>query len=290
VVVRLPLLAALCFPLACGPSGASGDGRPQVVASFYPLAFVAEYVAGDRAAVTNLTPPGAEAHDIEPTSSQVIAISEADLVLYLGGGFQPAIEELASDSGEAALDVAEGQELLPPHDGEQQSFDPHIWLDPTRLIPVARSTGDRLAAVAPDDARGFRARADDLAGDLTRLDREFEEGLSDCAGRDFVTSHEAFGYLADRYALEQIGIAGLDPEAEPSPQRIAEVTDFVEEHDVTTIFFEALVSPEVAETIAEETGATTAQLDPLESPPEVGDYFEAMRGNLDALREALRCA
>jgi zinc transport system substrate-binding protein len=291
VFAKLALLVGVgILATGCGSSEAGGDGRPQVVASFYPLAFVAEQVAKDRAEIVSLTPPGAEAHDIEPTSSQVIAISEADLVLFLGGGFQPSIEELASDAGDAALDVAQGQDVLPPHEGEEEAFDPHLWLDPTRMIPIAEATGERLAEADPDGAPDYRAGASALADDLRALDREFEEGLSDCASWDIVTSHEAFGYLAARYGLEQIGIAGLDPEAEPSPQRIAEVTDFVEDHDVTTIFFETLVSPEVAETIAQETGASTAQLDPLEGPPEEGDYFSVMRANLDALMEALRCS
>ena len=285
---QLALALACIAAVACGPSGASSDGRPRVVASFYPLAFLAERVAGDRARIEDLTPPGAEAHDIEPTSSQVIEISEADLVLYLGGGFQPAIEELAADAGDAALDVSMNQDLLPSHGGED-AFDPHLWLDPTRLIPIAEAVERRLAAVDPDDAGEFRTGARELAADLQALDRDYEAGLSECASRELVTSHEAFGYLAARYGLEQIGIAGLDPEAEPSPQRVAEVTDFVEDHEVTTIFFETLVSPEVAETIASETGATTAQLDPIEGAPKKGDYFDAMRANLDALREALRC-
>jgi zinc transport system substrate-binding protein len=288
VLAKLSLAVVVAVAAACGPSGASSDGRPRIVASFYPLAFVAERIAGDRARIVNLTPPGAEPHDIEPTSEQVIEISEADLILYLGGGFQPAIEELAADSGDAALDVAEGQDVLPPH-GEEEAFDPHLWLDPTRMTAIAEATAERLAVIDPSGAGDLRAAARALVADLRTLDSDFENGLADCATRVIVTSHEAFGYLAARYGLEQIGIAGLDPEAEPSPQRLAEVADFVEEHDVTTIFFESLVSPEVAETIAEETGTTTAQLDPLEGPPKEGDYFDAMRANLDALRKALRC-
>lgn len=286
---RLALLALASLIAACGSSQAGGGGEPTVVASFYPLAYVAERIAGDRAEVANLTPPGAEAHDIELTSSQVIDISEADLLLYLGGGFQPAVEDLAPDVGDRAIDVSEGQETLPATDETEGSFDPHIWLDPTRLVRISELVSEDLAAADPANADAYRADTDALIDDLERLDGEFEEGLADCASRDIVTSHEAFGYLAARYDLEQIGIAGLDPEAEPSPQRIAEVTDFVREHDVTTIFFETLVSPEVAETIANETGAKTAKLDPLESPPDRGDYLSAMRGNLKTLKKALRC-
>jgi zinc transport system substrate-binding protein len=260
-----------------------------VVASFYPLAYVAERIAGDRAEVMNLTPPGAEAHDIELTSSQVIELSEADLVLYLRGGFQPAVEDLAADVGDAAVDVSEGQETLPATEEEEGAFDPHIWLDPTRLARISELVFERLAEADPTNADAYRADNDALIEDLENLDRDFEEALANCASRDIVTSHEAFGYLAARYDLAQIGIAGLDPEAEPSPQRIAEVTDFVSRHDVTTIFFETLVSPEVAETIATETGASTAMLNPLESPPDRGDYLTSMRANLETLEDALGC-
>jgi zinc transport system substrate-binding protein len=274
---------------ACGSSRAGGGGEPRVVASFYPLAYVAERIAGDRAEVMNLTPPGAEAHDIELTSSQVIELSEADLVLYLRGGFQPAVEDLAADVGDAAVDVSEGQETLPATEEEEGAFDPHIWLDPTRLARISELVFERLAEADPTNADAYRADNDALIEDLENLDRDFEEALANCASRDIVTSHEAFGYLAARYDLAQIGIAGLDPEAEPSPQRIAEVTDFVSRHDVTTIFFETLVSPEVAETIATETGASTAMLNPLESPPDRGDYLTSMRANLETLEDALGC-
>ena len=283
-------MLALLLMGACGTAGA-GDtaGEPTVVASFYPLAFVAYRVAGSAARIVDLTPPGAEAHDVEPTASQVQEISEADVVLFLGGGFQPSIEDLAADVGDAALDVSRTQSLLPATGESDEPFDPHMWLDPTRLIPVAEAVSDRLEDDDPDHASGFRRRSRDLVRDLTTLDRDFKTGLADCESRQIVTSHEAFGYLADRYGLEQIGIAGPDPEAEPSPQRIAEVTDFIKEHEVTTIFFETLVSPEIAETIAQETGARTAMLDPLESPPQEGGYLTTMRANLATLREALRC-
>jgi zinc transport system substrate-binding protein len=287
---RMAVTLALSLLAACGTSGAEGDaGEPTVVASFYPLAFVADLVGGPAAEVVNLTAPGAEAHDVEPTASQVVEISEADVVLYLGGGFQPSIENLAADVGDAALDVSGTQSLRPATGEADEAFDPHLWLDPTRLIPVAEAVSERLAGVDPDDTATYRRGSRELVHDLRSLDRDFKDGLAKCDSREIVTSHEAFGYLAERYGLEQIGIAGLDPEAEPSPQRIAEVSDFVREHEVTTIFFETLVSPEIAQTIAQETGARTAMLDPLEGPPEEGDYLTAMRANLDTLREALRC-
>jgi zinc transport system substrate-binding protein len=236
---------------------------------------VAERVAGDDASVTNVTPPAAEPHDIELTSRQVIELSEADLIVYVGGGFQPSVEDVADDAAERALDVSEAG-----------GPDPHVWLDPIRLADIGVAIADRLEEIDPGS--GYRARAEELAEELEALDEAFQAGLEDCDRRELVTSHEAFGYLADRYELDQIGIAGIDSETEPSPQELADVADFVRENDVKVIFFEHLLPRDLAETIAAETGARTAALDPLESPPD-GDYISAMRANLDALRRALGC-
>jgi zinc transport system substrate-binding protein len=294
----MTLLISVLLLAACAvrerPSGPSS--RPRVVASFYALAFAAEVVAGSEAFVTNLVPAGAEPHDVELTSGQVVAISEADVLVYAGQGFQPAVERLAPDVGDGALDVlaAEGlQESVTAtqkgSDHEEGEFDPHVWLDPRRMAPIATAIADRLARVDPENSGAYRSGARGLRADLRALDRTFVRGLARCDRHELVTSHEAFGYLADRYDLSQIGIAGLDPESEPSPQRVADVTEFARAHNVTTIFFERLVSPRVAETIAAEAGLRTAVLDPLESPPEDGDYFDAMAENLESLREALRC-
>jgi zinc transport system substrate-binding protein len=291
------LLSALLLA-ACGASGgtAGPPSTSRVVASFYPLAFAAEAVGGREAVVTNLTPAGVEPHDIELTSSQVVAVSEADVLVYAGRGFQPAVETLAPEVGDGALDVLAGQGLqesapasreLP--DNEAGALDPHVWLDPKRMAAITTAIAERLARVDPDSSGAYRRRARALRADLRALDRRLARGLARCDRREIVTSHEAFGYLAARYDLAQIGIAGLEPESEPSPQRVADVTEFARTHDVTTTFFERLVSPRVAETIAAEAGLRTAVLDPLESPPEDGDYFDAMAENLESLRAALRC-
>jgi zinc transport system substrate-binding protein len=297
---RVLLVAPALVLVACGV--ASNPSRPssrlEVVASFYPLAFAAEAIAGDHASVSNLVPEGVEPHDIELTSSQVVAISEADVLVFVGRGFQPALERLATDLGDGAVDVLAGPagarrssegEAAGRSDLGEVAPDPHVWLDPTRMAAIADAIADRLAGLDPDNAVAYRRNGRALRTALRALDRRFDRGLAHCAGRQIITSHEAFGYLAHRYDLTQIGIAGLDPESEPSPKRVAEVTDFARAHDVTTIFFETLVSPRVAETIAAEAGLRTAVLDPLESPPEDGDYFDAMTANLESLRAALRC-
>jgi zinc transport system substrate-binding protein len=281
---------------ACGRPAGSEPGHPSVVAAFYPLMYVAAAVGGAEVSVTSLTPPGAEPHDLELSTDQVRRIADADLVVYLRG-FQPQIDETvdqqAADSAfDAAGDPAALREAAGDHgDGDAGGKDLHVWLDPIRLAAIADRLADRLAEVDPDGAAGYRTRTADLRSGLERLDREYADALKTCQRREIVTSHAAFGYLAERYGLRQIAISGLSPEAEPSPQRLAEVAGKAREHQVTTIFFETLVSPKVAETLAREVGATAEVLDPVEglAPDATGDYVTVMRDNLARLRAALGC-
>jgi zinc transport system substrate-binding protein len=285
LLVLLSGLAVLAVSACGGSSEANSSGGPQVIGAFYPLAFVAERVAGKSASVTNLSPPGVEPHDLELAPDQVRALSEADLVVYLGAGFQPAVEDIVGELDETAtLDVLENQEEL-------LADDPHVWLDPLRLGEIADAVAARLAEVDPDKAQTYDDNAAALNEDLERLDEEFSGALKDCERDELVVSHEAFGYLTNRYGLEQVGVAGVDPETEPSPGRLAEVAEFARDNDVTTIFFEEQVSPDIAEVLAEESGATTEVLDPLEFPPDgSSDYFDVMRDNLAAITTALGCA
>jgi zinc transport system substrate-binding protein len=252
-----------------------------VVAGFYPLAFAAEEVGGSTVDVTNLTPAGAEPHDVELTPRDIERIRSADLVLYVGEGFQPALEEAAAGGSGTAVDVLEGIELR-EDDG---SADPHIWLDPIRFAQVVEKIGAELGGEAP---------ARQLASQLRALDGEYSEGLADCERHELVTAHDAFGYLGDRYGLEVIPIAGLAPEAEPTPRDLEEIAGLVEERGVTTVFVEPLLSPEIGETVAREAGAGTAVLNPLEGLTEEElargeNYVSVMRANLEALRAGLGC-
>ncbi|MFN2389748.1 MAG: metal ABC transporter substrate-binding protein [Actinomycetota bacterium] len=296
---RVAVAAVALLASACGSgSGASGAGRLDVVASFYPLAFVAERVGGEHVEVTNLTPPGAEPHDLELTPGQVRALASADLVLFLGAGFQPSVEDALGDVRGETVDVLSGQDdlLEPPghgddhDDGDEPPRDPHVWLDPLRTAAIGRLVAERLGDADPGSAGLYRANAAALEADLRALDSEYRKGLADCERRSLVTSHEAFGYLTAAYRLDQVGIAGIDPEAEPSAARLTEVVRFVRSSGATMIFFEVLVSPAVAQTLARETGAATARLDPIEGPPHRGDYLSAMRANLTALRAGLGCS
>lgn len=302
--VLLGALASLLLLGACAnEGGGASGGQPRVVASFYPLAFVVEEVSADLAELQNLTPPGAEPHDLELTAGQVRALAEADLVVYIGQGFQPAVEDALADVEAAQIEALSQQpDLLEGHEeggrddaaeeeghDEEGAADPHVWLDPERMAFIADEVAQALSRIDGDKADAYRANADELKRRLEGLDREFEEGLSSCERSTIVTSHEAFGYLAAAYGLEEIGIAGIDPETEPSPGRLAELAEYVRDNDVTTIFFEVLVSPDTAETLAQEVGVETARLDPLEGPPVEGDYFTSMRANLEVLRDGLTC-
>jgi zinc transport system substrate-binding protein len=299
----LAAILALGVLTGCAVSAAA-DARPAVVTAFYPLEFLSRRLGGDRIAVTNLTKPGAEPHDVELNPRQVGLISDAALVVYLKG-FQPAVDEAVEQEAPGrAFDVGTTVELLPIAEEEHEHVpgeeehaeaaggrDPHVWLDPVRFATITDALGERLAATDPAHAADYRARATAMHAELDSLNTEYADGLRDCARREIVTSHEAFHYLAERYGLTEIGITGVSPEAEPSPRRLAEVADQARATGTTTIFFETLVSPKVADTIAREVGARTAVLDPLEGLAEPGaDYFSVMRSNLAALRQALGCS
>jgi zinc transport system substrate-binding protein len=277
----LGLISLLALAALTGCSDSASQSETSVVTSFYPLAWAAEQVAPRGVTVENLTPAGVEPHDLELTPRGVEDLHDADLVLYLGDGFQPAVED-AVEGDAKALDLLKGQTLRP---GGADGVDPHVWLDPMRLAAITR----RVAA-----ALGDRAAAAPAVEKLDALDARFRTGLADCKRRELVTSHAAFGYLADAYGLRQVALTGLSPEAEPSPRALERLVREVERSGATTVFFETLVSPRLAETVAREAGVGTAQLDPLEglTKEEVAagaDYVSVMRSNLAALRKALGC-
>jgi zinc transport system substrate-binding protein len=298
----LAALLALSVTAGCaGRAAAAGftGSRLNVVTAFYPLRFLADGIGGGTVNVTDLTKPGAEPHDVELNPRQVAQIADAGVVVYLKG-FQPAVDRaVAQEARGRALDAASVVPLLPLNtstDGKAETetahgMDPHVWLDPRRFATIADAIAARLASADPAHAAAYTARGAALHTELDALDAEFAARLGTCARREIVTSHSAFNYLATRYALTQVGITGISPEAEPSPRRLAAVSAEARRTGTTTIFFETLVSPKVAETLAREVGARTAVLDPLEGLTEPGaDYFSVMRGNLAALTTALGCS
>ena len=297
--VRRWLVAGCLFGslISCTSNGSGNQdaGKLDVVASMYPVQFVVQRVAGDRASVENLTPPGAEPHDLELTPRQVAAVRGADLVVLVRH-VAPAVDDATEGRSDQVLDLAGVQPLAQGYEAIEEGAtsgerteDPHVWLDPVRMQGLVEAVSARLGQVDETNRAGYTERAAVLVRQLKDLDAEFRTGLASCARNELVTSHNAFGYLARRYALTQVGILGLTPEEEPRPARLAAVARYARSHGVTTIFFESLVSPKVARTIAAEVGATTAVLDPIESQAAGGDYFSAMRANLVAIRKALGC-
>ena len=367
------MVASLVLVVAsCGGNSGSGDvavergeasEQRDVVAAFYPLVFVAEQVGGEHVTVRDLTPPGADSHDLELSPRDVVMLQEADLIVYLAGfaaALDQAIQPLASEqvfdvASSARLNHEEGHDEEghdeeghddehhddehhddehhdeeghddehhddehhdeEGHDDEHHNeegpddehhdeeghdeehhehggIDPHFWLDPMRLADVADATAARFAELDPDNAESFQQNAASLRMQLEDLDDDFQQGLADCARVDLVTAHRSFGYLANRYGLNQVGIAGLSPDQEPSAGRLAVVADFVQDNQVGVIYYESLVDPGVAQAVANETGAATDVLDPLETLSETADgddYFQVMRSNLAALRSGLECA
>jgi zinc transport system substrate-binding protein len=297
------LSALVLVGAGCGIAGedATGSGGPEVIAAFYPLEFVASEIVGNFATVTNLSPPGVEPHDLELAPGQVRAMAGADLVIYIGEGFQPAVEDVIGELSDATLiDGLKTQDGLLEDSDEHENdaedgheggaSDPHVWLDPMLVASLGHSVAAEMARIDPDNADLYEGNAADLEEALDDLDKEYSAALDDCDQNQLVVSHEAFGYLTDRYGLEQVGVSGIDPESEPAPGRVAEVAEFARDHGVTTIFFEEQVAPDIAQVIADEIGAEVEVLDPLEFEPEDGsDYFDVMRNNLDSISTALGC-
>ncbi|MGH8901666.1 MAG: metal ABC transporter substrate-binding protein [Egibacteraceae bacterium] len=302
----------------CGGPDAGGEDSPvgeedqlRVVASFYPLAAAAEQVGGEHVQVNNLTPAGAEPHDLELDPQQTEELLQAAVAVIMGRGFQPAVERTTSQRQGVtveilrALPISQYGEVTAEEHGhdsagtepatEPTGLDPHVWLDPLLMADAADRVAEALAQVAPTNASDFRARARTYRAELATLHSDYEQGLATCQRSEIVTAHEAFGWLAKRYNLQQLGIAGISPEAEPDPRRLAELAALVRREGATTIFTEALVSPAIAETLARETGVRTAVLNPLEGLTEDevargATYVSVMRDNLAVLREALGCA
>jgi zinc transport system substrate-binding protein len=272
VVVVCAVGAASCS------TGSGGDGRPAVVAGFAPLAEVARRVGGDRVSVRDLTPPGAEPHDLELPPDAVAAVADAALAVVVGGGFQPAVEEAAARR--------RGPTVRAVRPGDR---DPHVWLDPTRMARLAGQVAGELARLDPEGAGGYRDRAATYRRELAALDREYAAGLARCERRVIVVTHDAFGALARRYDLRQESLAGISPEAEPDPARLDELVRLVRREGVTTVFTEPHVSPRLARALAREAGVRTAVLDPIEILQPKADYASVMRRNLAALRAALGC-
>ncbi|MBJ7357147.1 metal ABC transporter substrate-binding protein [Nocardioides sp.] len=311
--VVVPVLTALVLAgtSACsafsGDDGTADDDGVRVVAAFYPLQYAAQRVGGDLVDVENLTVPGQEPHELGVTIQETAAIARADLVVF-ELGFQPAIDDAVETSAEGSvIDAAEVVDLLHAEDhgdeaahdehdeGEEDhdhgDLDPHFWQDPVRLADLADAIADELADLDPDNAEDYAANADDLRADLEALDTAYATGLEGCERDIVVVSHDAFAYLT-AYGLEFEPIAGLSPDAEPTPSDLARLNRLIEEEGITTVFGERLAPQDLTDTLARDAGVTTAVLDPVEGltdETEGEDYISLMTKNLDALRTANGC-
>lgn len=293
----LALLLTIVGPFALAACGGAASGKPLVVTSFYPLYYLTAQIAGDRAQIRNLVPAGAEPHDWEPKASDLVNIKQASVFVYNGAGFEawvPKALDAAQSAKRVNVEATKGLPLAsPPPGGESADFaaDPHAWLDPSLAKALAAQIAAGLTQADPAGGETFAANLAALTAKLDALDGEYRAGLANCARREIFTSHAAFGYLATRYGLVQVPLEGLAPDAEPTPARLAEVTRRARDSGATTIYFETLVSPKVAETIAKEVGARTLTLDPLEGVRDerAQTYFTLMADNLANLRTGLDC-
>src|SRR4051812_22074276 len=289
----LGLVAALTT--ACqGPR----SGEHTVATSFYPLYFIAERVAGRYNDVIDLTPPGVEPHEYELTVRQVAQIDLARVGFYEHGVAPSVDQAMANDSPDHALDVTSVVPLAAPVTGSgvestSDDKDPHFWQDPALMVEATRAFVETMANADPQHAAYYRRQGATLVRDLDRLDAEYAHTLASCRVGTIVVSHDAFEYLARRYHVDVVPIAGLEPDAEPSLQRLQDLTQLIRDRGVTTVFFETLASPALAESLAGDLGIRTAVLDPIEgltSADPHATYLTLMRQNLAALAKAGECS
>jgi zinc transport system substrate-binding protein len=273
------------------------SNKLQVVTSFYPLYFFSQQIGGEKARVINITPAGAEPHDYEPTAQDIAQIENSKLLILNGGGLEAwgaHIKQNLDSKNIVIITIGEG--LINQQVSEEggNATDPHIWLSP----PLAKEIVDKITKgfiqIDPENVKYYQPNADRLKNQLSNLDKEYRQGLHTCLEKNIITSHAAFGYLATAYGLNQIPIAGLSPDSEPSPRQLAGIVKFAKINKIKYIFFERLVSPKLSETIAKEIGAKTLVLNPIEglSNDEVSqgkNYFTEMRNNLANLKLALQC-
>lgn len=274
------------------------SGKMLITTSFYPLYFFTSQIAGDKAMVEIITPPGIEPHEYEPTARDIARISDSNMLILNGGMFETWGDKIKDQlQGSSTYILVAGDKLINNQKDEAGNMikDPHIWLDPALAKQEAEKIALSLEKIDSNNASYYRERKTALINDLSEVDREYRIGLENCQIRDFVTSHASFGYLAARYNIHQVAISGISPDEEPSSQKLAEITNVVKSEHIPVIFFETLVSPKLSEVIAAETGAKIAVLDPIEglSQDKINagqTYITLMKENLTNLQTALLCS
>lgn len=296
IIILLVLLGGGFYLVNQRHNTLGSNGKLQVYTSFYPLYFFATQIAGDKADIHNITPAAAEPHDYDPTAQDIANIEKGNM-LILNGDVEAWGDKIKNNLKETNGEVVTaGEGLLTKQlteEGETMR-DPHVWLDPSLAKKEAAKITEGFIKVDPANTATYQQNEKQLDAKLDQIDAEYKKGLANCQSKDIITSHAAFAYLASRYGLQQVAIAGLSPDAEPSAQQLADVANFAKKNNVKYIFFESLVSPKLSDTIAEEVGAKTLVLDPLEGIPQDEikqgqNYFTIMNQNLHNLQTALQC-
>lgn len=301
IIASVALVAVIAIGIFFTINRTAADNQDgsklQVTATYYPLYDFAKNVGGNKVQVTNQTPAGAEPHDYEPSPKAVAAAQESAVFVYNGGHMEPWAEAFVSDYKNVAVKASQGINLLPAEDEEhpdEQVQDPHFWLDPVLAQQIVNNIRDGLSNADPANKAYYAQNAREYNAKLARLDADFASGLETCTSRTVISSHDAFSYLGKRYSITVASIAGISPEEEPSAAKLAELSKLAKDQNIQYVFFESLVSPRLADTIATETGAKTLVFDPieglLEADQEQGkDYINVQRENLKNLRLALAC-
>jgi zinc transport system substrate-binding protein len=325
VLVLITIVSVIIVASGCSDSNTKEESKATVVTSFYPLEFIVQELSGNDFEVVNVTPAGAEPHDLELNAKTTGQLLDADLAIVLGNGFQPAVEKTAESRDGKTLEIltalkekSEGAFFKPvsltrpTHDGEDHGSkdeadahveeekkidenDPHVWLDPKEMSSVVAIVADELAKIKPENKKTYKKNQVAFIAKLSKLDTKYKEALATCEIKTFVTSHDAFSRLAYRYGLSQESIAGVSPENEPTAAKLKELSELVKEKKIEYIFTEELVSKKVAETLSKQAGVKTEVLSPIEGltqeQAKSGEtYFTLMESNLDLLSRALRCS
>lgn len=313
----LLILLAGCMTLflmtGCSSSTANSDSETKntkdkkltIYASFYPMYDFASKIGGDKVTVVNMVPAGTEPHDWEPAASDIAGLEKADIFVYNGASMEHWAEDVLeslSNKDLISVEASKGISLMEGHHEEDEEegtseegeeYDPHVWLSPVNAKVEMENIKNALVQADPDNKDYYEANYTKYAADLDTLDKEYKDTLSPLPNKDIIVAHQAFGYLCAAYGLNQVPIEGLSPDSEPDPATVANIIEFAQEHNVTVIFFEELVSPKVAQTIADSIGAKTEELNPIEGLSDEeqaagDDYFSVMRQNLEKLKTALQ--
>jgi zinc transport system substrate-binding protein len=289
----LLLIVSGCANQQAGSVEGAATGKPVIVATFFPLAQATQAVVGDTATVISLVPAGSEPHDYEPTPSDAANLERARAFVTLGVEFAPFEDQLASSTQATVVRAGANISVLGGFQEEGSNaigVDPHIWNSPKNMMVMTHNIADQLAVVDPAQATSYHANAEAYVQVLTQLDQEFAQGLANCTKHTVIVNHQAFAYLGRDYNFTQVAISGFSPDSEPTPNQIKKLVDTARAENITYILTESLVDPRTADTIAQETGATTLVLDPLEGTKDPNaTYVSIMRDNLKVLRTALDC-